>query len=109
MTIRPEYSLHYGAQKRPLALVKPDERWGERGMFRIHWPDGEVSDMVNLSRARDAARLIVQRRHPECSQPTLFKWTVRRSRAEGSAMRQTGPGATTLPADAQNEPAGFLP
>ena len=25
-----------------------------KGMYRIHWPDEVVSDMVNLSRAKDA-------------------------------------------------------
>lgn len=26
------------------------------GMYRIHWPDGKVSDMVNKTRAKDAIR-----------------------------------------------------
>jgi hypothetical protein len=52
------YALHYGTRSTPFALVKPDEKWGERGMYRVHWPNGSVSDMVNLSRAKDAARLI---------------------------------------------------
>ena len=34
-------------------VVRPDVRW--HGMWRIHSPDGRVSDMVNLSRAKDAA------------------------------------------------------
>ena len=25
------------------------------GMYRVRWPDGKLSDMVNLSRANDAA------------------------------------------------------
>lgn len=33
--------------------VEPDGKWP--GMWRIHSPNGRVSDMVNLSRARNAA------------------------------------------------------
>jgi len=25
-------------------------------MYRVQWPDGEISDMVNLTRAKDAVR-----------------------------------------------------
>jgi hypothetical protein len=41
--------------KRVLATIKPDAQW--LGMWRIHLPlpDGYVTDMVNLTRARDAA------------------------------------------------------
>ena len=35
------------------ARVIPDETYP--GMFRVRWPDGKLSDMVNLSRANDAA------------------------------------------------------
>jgi hypothetical protein len=50
------YALHYGSTERPLAAVVPDSRWP--GMWRIAWPDGELSDMANLSRAKDAAEVI---------------------------------------------------
>jgi hypothetical protein len=73
------YSLHYGSRSEPLAFVKLDTIYGSKGMFRIHWPNDEVSDMVNLSRARDAARLIARRRYPECDKSTLFKWIMRKS------------------------------
>ena len=33
-------------------IVRPDTQWP--GMWRIHAPNGTVSDMVNLSRAKDA-------------------------------------------------------
>ena len=48
--------LHYGKSK------KPDDRYPT--MWRIHWPDGSVSDMVNLTRAKDAAQAIAQRGPP---------------------------------------------
>ena len=35
------------------ARIVPDETYPE--MHRVRWPDGELSDMVNLSRAHDAA------------------------------------------------------
>jgi hypothetical protein len=38
---------------RLLATVKPDPDWP--GMWRAHMADGHVTDMVNLSRAKDAA------------------------------------------------------
>ena len=37
----------------PTAHVVPDDKWP--GMWRIVWPDGKISDMVNLDRAKDAA------------------------------------------------------
>lgn len=39
--------------------VVPDKEWPK--MFRVHAPDGTVSDMVNLTRAKDAARSMADR------------------------------------------------
>lgn len=36
------------------AKVIPDKNY--LGMFRVQWPDKKISDMVNLSRANDAAQ-----------------------------------------------------
>jgi hypothetical protein len=36
-----------------LATIEPDGTW--LGMFRVRLPDDRVTDMVNLSRAKDAA------------------------------------------------------
>jgi hypothetical protein len=47
------WALHLGRKAVSLVIVRPDETYA--GMFRIHWADGQVSDMVNLSRAKDAA------------------------------------------------------
>jgi hypothetical protein len=41
---------------RLLATIVPDSEWD--GMWRIRMPDGYVSDMVNLTRAKDAAQLL---------------------------------------------------
>jgi hypothetical protein len=35
-------------------VIKRDAKWFE--MWRIHFPDGRMSDMVNLTRAKDALR-----------------------------------------------------
>ena len=36
-----------------LATIEPDQSWP--GMWRVRLPDGYLTDMVNLSRAKDAA------------------------------------------------------
>jgi hypothetical protein len=51
--IMPTLSLHLGNKHAPLAHVIPDGQWPN--MWRIRWADGEVSDMVNFARAKDAA------------------------------------------------------
>jgi hypothetical protein len=38
---------------RLLATVEPDSKWPK--MFRVRLPNGHLTDMVNLSRAKDAA------------------------------------------------------
>ena len=65
------HALHYGKSRKVLARVLPDARY--HTMWRIHWPDGEVSDMVNLSRARDAATVLAQRRYPKLKDG-LWHW-----------------------------------
>jgi hypothetical protein len=41
---------------RLLATIVPDPDW--EGMWRVCMPNGNVSDMVNLTRAKDAAQSI---------------------------------------------------
>jgi hypothetical protein len=53
------YRLHYGKSRKVLAEVIPDDE--HAGMWRIRWPDGQLSDMVNLARAKDAARVLAMR------------------------------------------------
>jgi hypothetical protein len=38
---------------RLLATVEPDRNWA--GMYRVRLPNGHLTDMVNLARAKDAA------------------------------------------------------
>ncbi len=56
------YRLLYGRARRPLATVVPDTRWPD--MWRIALPDGQLSDMVNLTRAKEAAVAIAERGPP---------------------------------------------
>lgn len=71
--IRQVYRLHYGQSKRPLAEIAPDSRWP--GMWRISTPDGRLSDMINLCRARDAAFAIVER-GPPVRNRRLLRWQI---------------------------------
>ena len=83
----PSYLLRYGQNKKVLARVLPDEKYPT--MWRIHWPDGEVSDMVNLSRACDAGAVLLRRRRPELDWK-LLHWDRTTDRAGGSPMRSDG-------------------
>jgi hypothetical protein len=48
-------ALYLFNRGKPLATVEPDTKYP--GMWRIHMPDGWISDMANLSRAKDGAML----------------------------------------------------
>jgi hypothetical protein len=39
--------------RRLLATVEPDSHWA--GVYRVRLPNGHLTDMVNLTRAKDAA------------------------------------------------------
>jgi hypothetical protein len=45
--------------KRRLKQIVADERWP--GMWRVRLPDGTLSDMVNRTRAKDAAQALAVR------------------------------------------------
>jgi hypothetical protein len=71
------WALHYGSARSPLAAVVPDARW--LGMYRLAWPDGQRSDMVNISRAKDAAGAICERGPPERNR-RVFHWKLHTSK-----------------------------
>jgi hypothetical protein len=48
--------LYYGSRK--ILEVVPDDRWLK--MWRVRRPDGTLTDMVNLSRAKDAGLSIAR-------------------------------------------------
>jgi len=82
------YLLRYGQNKKVLARVRPDEKYPT--MWRIHWPDGEVSDMVNLTRARDAARVLARKKYPRLPHDDLLRWDTGESAAAGDVVRFGG-------------------
>jgi hypothetical protein len=45
------YRLSRAGSKRPLVEIVQDG-----ALYRIHWPDGEISDLANLTRCCDGAR-----------------------------------------------------
>ena len=47
-----EWRLYIGHKSTGI-IVAPDEKYPN--LFRIHWPDRPPSDIVNLTRAKDAA------------------------------------------------------
>jgi hypothetical protein len=51
--------LFYRNNDDHLAIVEPDAKC--TGMYRIRFPDGGLSDMVNLTRAKDAALALALR------------------------------------------------
>lgn len=54
------FTLHLGGGRgRALLEVVPDKTYA--GMWRIQTPDGRLSDMANLTRAKDAALSIAVR------------------------------------------------
>jgi hypothetical protein len=67
------YAMHYGNARAPMIRVVPDDRWP--GMWRMIWPDGQLSDMANLSRIKDAAAEICDRGPPR-SDRRCFRWKV---------------------------------
>jgi len=43
-------------QRTPIVSIVPDAKYS--AMWRVRYPDGRMTDMVNVTRARDAARTI---------------------------------------------------
>jgi len=50
-SLREGHTLRHG--KRILASIEPDKDWP--GMWRVRLPNGQLTDTVNLTRAKDAA------------------------------------------------------
>lgn len=67
------WGLHYGKAQTALVYAVPDERWP--AMFRLRWSDGSASDLVNLTRAKDAAAAICERGPPR-RDPRLLRWEI---------------------------------
>jgi hypothetical protein len=75
--------------------IERDTDWP--GMYRIRFPDGRLSDMVNLTRAKDAALSIALKALNSGTQE-------RRSGASSVHEREGRPDADRIP----GSPDGFL-
>ncbi len=101
----PHASLYCGQAKTAWVRVTPDDRWPR--MFRLLWPDGQLSDMANLARIKDAAIAICSPATPGKDR-RRFHWQIhpRESRAEGAPVRFDLEQASSSPAAQTPLPAG---
>jgi hypothetical protein len=93
------FALRYGHTRTPLALVAPDFDWPD--MWRIAWPDGRLSDLVNLPRAKDAAEAISER-GPPARNRRLFHWHTSKTPRGAAPVRQTGTALARHSSDEKN-------
>ena len=68
-----EYRLYLGSKNTGI-VVREDPKYPGI-MWRVHWPDRPVSDMVNLARAKDAAMRWATRGGGK--QPRDLNWKAR--------------------------------
>lgn len=66
-----EHHLFYGDARKPIFKVVPGDI--HFGMWRVLSPDGSLSDMANLARAKDAAFVMADRGPPRRNQ-SLLRW-----------------------------------
>jgi hypothetical protein len=92
------YALHVGANPTPLAHVIPDDEWPN--MWRVLWPDGQTSDMTNLTRAKDAARVVCSR-DPSIKTNKRFHWAFAENVLAGPPNAVAANGVPTQPRPAK--------
>jgi hypothetical protein len=92
--------LFHGNNPNPLLSVEPDSKY--TGMYRVRFPDGGFSDMVNLARAKDAACWFALRSLNSSPQETLAQGSQALKKAE--AVGDPGRSANR----AQRPPCGLL-
>ena len=101
------YALYYGRSTRPLLFIVPDPDCPP--MYRIQELDGHQSGMLNLTRAREAGRLL-GRNLVRSNDPTDLHWKEWR---QGAGGRPTGapkqPRATYVALRYQNAPTATTP
>jgi hypothetical protein len=56
-----EWRLYYGKRRTSLIHVVPDGKWP--GMWRVRHADGRLTDMANLTWAKDAAVAMARHEH----------------------------------------------
>ena len=84
-----EWKLYMGTKNTGIVL-RPDEKYSS--MWRVHWPDREPSDMVNLARAKDATMCWAGRGGGEDKH--RLKW-IPPKQARGGSARALNPSEDT--------------
>ena len=80
--------LCHGRVRNPVVTVEPDSKYS--GMYRIRFSDGGYSDMVNLTRAKDAAlAFALQALNCEAQETPPGASYVRRKRSAVPNTRRT--------------------
>jgi hypothetical protein len=77
------WTLYCEGRREPMLHVVPDDRYA--GMWRIHQLDGRLSDMINLTRARDGGAVTA-----------LRMLNGEKQAVSGAPMRETVVPATPL-------------
>jgi hypothetical protein len=81
--------LFHGTDETPLAILEPDAKYPI--LYRIRHPDGHLSDIVNLTRAKDAACCFALRSLNSRPQETPSEGSQARKKTE--AVGNTSQGA----------------
>ena len=87
--IRPHWDgdkLKQGKRAMPIDVL-PDDQWP--GMYRVHY-QGKISDMVNLTRAKDAAVAMVAASLNALQKPRPFSPTCRGGKGKVSPAASEG-------------------
>jgi hypothetical protein len=85
-------TLHLNHSKKPLLSVEPNATYP--AVYRVHWPDGAISDMANLSRAKDAAFVIAMRGPPAKDGSRLYWQKASIGEAQGRPVVRSNGQAT---------------
>jgi hypothetical protein len=86
-------ALYRGHSRQILVRIVPDATWA--GMFRVRLPDGQISDMANLPRTKDAALGIALR---------SLNSEAQDSPPGGLQARQKSPGVSDHPRSPEDSP-----
>jgi hypothetical protein len=74
-------SLFYGDSRTAIAQVIPNA--DHPSLWRVRWPDGQLSMMTNLTRAKDVAAAMAER-GPPARDPARLRWRSDRSDARSA-------------------------
>src|SRR5205085_11194292 len=88
--------LCHGRGRNPLVTVEPDSKY--TGMYRIRFPDGGLSDMVTLTRAKPALAFALR----------AFNCEAQETPPDASYVRQKR-SAVPIPGGLQNVPTSLVP